>query len=133
MPHACGSKGGGGAPHLRINDACLRNRDAQRRAHVANGVVATLLVHYKADVPPRRGDAEQVRRGHKRGRLIASAATIIMMFMIPSLLQLVGVFDENVLKKIRTVVVVVAVVLATCGGSRGGGEGESQPTPGPQQ
>lgn len=129
--------------HLRVNDARLRNRHTKRRASVAKGIVAALLVHYKADVSPGRGDAEQVGRGNKRGGGLITSTTatfitiiiiIIMLLMIPpsfALLQLVSVLDEDVLKKSRSVVVVS--VVAACSGSRGGGEGESAPTPEPQQ
>lgn len=76
-------------------------------------MVGTFLVHYEANVSPRRGDAEQVGRRYKR--------TFIMLIMIISpLSQLVGVFDETVLTKNGLA-------------RRGGGQREGVRTPKPQQ
>lgn len=100
------------AHHLRIDDRRLRKRDAERRACIANCVVGAFPVHYEANVPPWRRDAEQVGRGYECG-------TVIIVMMMSTLLQLVGVFHEAVMNK--------GVA------RRGGGQGEGTRTPKPHQ
>lgn len=54
-------------------------------------MVGAFLIHYEANVSPRRGNAEQVGRGYK--------FLVMILTMMSPLLQLVGVFDEAVLKR----------------------------------
>lgn len=76
-----------GRTYLRIDDGGLGNRQTQRRASITDSMVATSLVHYKTDVPPRRRDTEQVRRGN--------ISSVLMI----SLLKVVGVFHQTILKR----------------------------------
>lgn len=81
-------------------------------------MVGAFFVHHEADVPPWRGNAEQVGRRYECGTVVI--VMLIIMMPPPPLLQLVGVFDEAMLKK-------------TGAARRGGGQGEGTCAPKPQQ